>query len=239
MVPQTYNFFYKIINGLAPKYLVNYLNINDNQVYKTRASEDNNIKRFGTRTGNFKQSFFPFCLNEWCKVDISLRRTKDIESFKSMFKDLFNLKQNSLFAIHDSFYCQVIKLLSRLRLKFNHLNGHKFCHNFKDALSPMYDCGSETETTHYFFLHYPFFAIKRQKILNDLLKIAPSLRNLKDELLLTLSYIVLTSIRTLLTRKCFFIQLVLSKIRSVSKDHYLTTNLLFYFYYIYFFSRKL
>ena len=101
-----------------------------------------------------------------------------------MFKDFFNLKQNLLFANHDSFYCQVIKLLSRLQLKFSHLNGHKFCHNFKDALSPMYDCGSETEATDYFFLHYPFFVIKIQKILNDLLKIAPSLRNLKDELLL-------------------------------------------------------
>ena len=31
-------FFYKIVNGLAPKYLANYLNINDNQVYKTRAA---------------------------------------------------------------------------------------------------------------------------------------------------------------------------------------------------------
>ena len=57
-------FFYKIVNGLAPKYLANYLNTNDNRVYKTRASEHNNIKRFGTRTENFKQSFFPFCVNE-------------------------------------------------------------------------------------------------------------------------------------------------------------------------------
>ena len=31
-------FFYKIVNGLAPKYLANYLNINDDQVYKTRAA---------------------------------------------------------------------------------------------------------------------------------------------------------------------------------------------------------
>ena len=57
MVPQTY-IFYKIVNGLAPKYLPNYLNINDKRVYKTRASEHNNIKRFETRTENFKQSFF-------------------------------------------------------------------------------------------------------------------------------------------------------------------------------------
>ena len=39
-------------------------NINDNQVYKTRASEHNNIKRFRTRTENFKQSVFPFFVNE-------------------------------------------------------------------------------------------------------------------------------------------------------------------------------
>ena len=39
----------------ALKYLANYLNINDNRFYKTRASEYNNIKRFGIRTENFKQ----------------------------------------------------------------------------------------------------------------------------------------------------------------------------------------
>ena len=54
----------------------------------------------------------------------------------------------------------------------------------KDALSPMCDCSSETETTDHYFLHCPFFATNRQKLLNDLLKIDPSLRNLKDDLLL-------------------------------------------------------
>ena len=82
-------------NGLAPKCLANYLNINVNRVYKTRASEHNNIKRFGIRTENFKQSFFLFCVNEWCKLDISLRKTENIERFKSMLKDFFNLKQKS------------------------------------------------------------------------------------------------------------------------------------------------
>ena len=98
-----------------------------------------------------------------------------------MLKDFFNLKEKSLFAIHDR---AGIKLLSRLRLKFSHLNEHKFRHNFKDALSPMCDCGSKTETTDQFFLCCLFFATHRQKLLNDLLKIDPSLRNLRDELLL-------------------------------------------------------
>ena len=52
------------MNGLVPKYLANYLNINDNWVYKTRKSEHKNIKRFGARTENVKQSFFSFCVNE-------------------------------------------------------------------------------------------------------------------------------------------------------------------------------
>ena len=96
-----------------------------------------------------------------------------------MLKDFLNLKQKSFFAIHDP---AGVKLLSRL--KFSHLNEHKFRHNFKDALSPMCDCGSKTETTDHFFLRCPFFATNKQKLLHDLLKIDPSLRNLKDELLL-------------------------------------------------------
>ena len=67
-----------------------------------------------------------------------------------MLKDFFNLKQKSLFVFHDPVG---VKLLSMLQLKFSHLNEYKFCHNFKDALSPMCDCASETETDH-FFLHY-------------------------------------------------------------------------------------
>ena len=59
MKSQTYiftSFFNKIVNRLVPKYLTNYLNTNDDPVYKTRASERNNIKRFEKRTENFKQS---------------------------------------------------------------------------------------------------------------------------------------------------------------------------------------
>ena len=146
------------MNGLARKYLANYLNINDNWAYKTRASEHNTIKRFGTRTENFKQSFFPFCVNEECKLNISLRKAENIERFKSMLQDFFKLKQKSLFAFHDP---AGVNLLSRLLLKFSHFNEHKFRHNFKGALIPMCDCRSETETTNHFFLRFPVFAINR------------------------------------------------------------------------------
>ena len=78
--------------------------------------------------------FFPFCVNEWYKLDISLRKADSIKRHKSILKIFFNLRQKSLIAIHDP---AGVELLSRLRLKFSHLNKHKFYHNFKDALSPM------------------------------------------------------------------------------------------------------
>ena len=74
-------------------------------------------------------------------------------SFKSMFKEFFNLKQRSLFGINDPVG---VKLLSRLQLKFSHLKEHKSCHNFKDAPSPMCDYGSEIETTDHLLLRCPF-----------------------------------------------------------------------------------
>ena len=46
------------MNGLAPKCLANYLNTYDNWIYKTRVSEHNNIKRFGTRTEISNNRFF-------------------------------------------------------------------------------------------------------------------------------------------------------------------------------------
>ena len=67
------------------------------------------------------------------------------------------------------------------------MNEHKFRHDFKDALSPMCDCRSETETTDHFFLRCPLFTLNRQKLLNGLFKIDLSSRNLRDELLLDIN----------------------------------------------------
>ena len=76
----------------------------------------------------------------------------------------FSLQGRSLFSIHAP---TRVKLLTRLRLKFSHLNEHKFRHNFKDTVVAMCDSGTETETTEYFFLTCPFFVTEIQKLLNN------------------------------------------------------------------------
>ena len=50
------------------------------------------------------------------------------------------VKSRPVFSEHDPIG---IKLLTRLRLGFSHLNEHKFRHNFGDTVSAMCDGGSE------------------------------------------------------------------------------------------------
>lgn len=90
---------------------------------------------------------------------------------ESILMEFFYLKQNSPFAFHDSVG---IKLLSRLRLKFSHLNERRFCHSFKYDPGPICYCGPVTETIDHFFLHCPFFA-------EDSLKIDVFLKKLNEK----------------------------------------------------------
>ena len=53
-------------------------------------------------------------------------------------------KENPLFSVHDSL---AVKLITRLRLEFSHLNELKFRHGFKDTLNPLCTCRAKVETT--------------------------------------------------------------------------------------------
>ena len=75
-----------------------------------------------------------------------------------MLMKFFSLQERPLFLIHDP---TGAKLLTRLQLKHSHLNEHKFCHNFKDTVAPMCDCGTKTETIGNVFLCWPFFVTER------------------------------------------------------------------------------
>ena len=88
-----------------------------------------------------------------------------------MLMKFFSLLERSLFSIHDP---TGVKLLKKVRLKFCHLNKHKFRHNFKDTVVTMCNCGTETAKAEHFFLCCPFFVTKRQKsgIFPDKIKIA-------------------------------------------------------------------
>ena len=58
-------------------------------------------------------------------------------------------KENLIFSIYDPLG---VKLLTRLRLQFSHLNEHNFRHGFGDTINAMCACGSGAETTKHFQL---------------------------------------------------------------------------------------
>ena len=87
-------------------------------------------------------------------------------SSSSMLKKNFSLNQWSLFSIHENL----------LRLQFSHLNEHKFRHNFKDCVSPMFNSSAETETTSHFFFCCQFYANERQKLRDDIYRIDTQLK---------------------------------------------------------------
>ena len=79
-----------------------------------------------------------------------------------------------------------LKLLTRLRLNFSHLNEHKSRHGFKDTVDTMCKCGLETETTLHFLLRCRLYSTIRTKLLDDICTVAPSLTNYPDEKLLNI-----------------------------------------------------
>ena len=98
-----------------------------------------------------------------------------------MLMNIFSLKQRLLFSINDPVS---VKQLTRFRLQFSHLNEHKFCHNFKDCVSLIWDCGTETETTRHLFLRCRFFGNEKQKLHDDVYPIDASIKNLNEESLI-------------------------------------------------------
>ena len=54
-----------------------------------------------------------------------------------------------------------LKLLTRLRLGFSHLNEHKFRHNFQDCLNPLCLCSLEIEDTIHYLLQCQYFSEHR------------------------------------------------------------------------------
>ena len=84
-------------------------------------------------------------------------------------------KENSLFCIYDPLG---VKLLTRLRLQFSHLNEHKFRHGFSDTINPMCACGTEIETTEHFLLRCQFYSTQRLELFEKLEKVEPNFLSL-------------------------------------------------------------
>ena len=162
--------FYKIFNEKSPSYLFKLIP-NFNRVHNTRLSY--NIPPIKVRHNYFKNSFFPSAISEWNKLDLNIRNSASLNTFKNKLLNFIRPCANSIFDIHNPLG---IKLLTRLRLGLSHLHEHKFRHCFQDTLNPLCECSKDIESTMHFFLHCTNFLIPRQTLFQKI-------RNIDDSIL--------------------------------------------------------
>ena len=174
--------FYKILNEKSPSYLFNLIP-NLNRVCET--THRNNIPTIHTKHNYFKNSFCPSTISEWNNLDCKTGNSGNLSIFKKPAKS-YTTFPNSIFNIHNPYR---IKLLTRLRFGLSHLRDHKFRHCFQDTLNPLCDCGNDTETTTYFFLHCPSFQTPRQTLFSYIRNIHKQiLSHGEDQLIQTFLY---------------------------------------------------
>ena len=107
--------FYKILNGLTPKYLSDIILVSNDSWQNTRAQLKLELTQFYTRTKSLSNTFFPFCIKEWNKLDAKIRNLPSISRFKKSLLIYFRTDENSIFDVHNPID---IKLLNRVRLNF-------------------------------------------------------------------------------------------------------------------------
>ena len=112
------------------------------------------------QTGSFKNSFLPYPIKEWNKLDPEIRNAGTYAYFRKMLLKFIRAIGNSTYKIYDSLG---IKLLTRLQLGFSHLSEHKFRHNFADSINPLCSCSLENESTHsiYSLRHQNYTTLRR------------------------------------------------------------------------------
>ena len=157
-------FFYKIVNGRAPAYLLNHLPDRYEKAYATRVS--NVFDPIKARTVRYKNSFFPYCTSQWNSLDSKLLDLPSIASFKHALARFYRPSPSLLYNVHHP---KGIIFLNRLRVNFSHLKEHKFRHNFQDTVDPFCNCSSNAiETSEHYLLHCSDYSMQRSILFDDL-----------------------------------------------------------------------
>ena len=121
--------FFKIKIYGKPKYLLN--KIPSSQIhYNTRNADQ--VETYYCRTDIFKNSFFPYTIIEWNKLDIDIQKSKSYTTFRNTLLKLGRPIQRVIYNINN---LVGLILLTGLRLGLSHLKEHRFKHNFQNRIN--------------------------------------------------------------------------------------------------------
>ena len=108
-----------------------------------------------------------------------MQNSESLVVFKSKLLSFIRPSTRSIFSVNDP---EGVKYLTRLRLRFSHLNEHKFRHGFLDTLNPLCNCSLEVEDNEHFFLHCLNFVNARRSLFMDISSIRSSFKHLPSHL---------------------------------------------------------
>ena len=165
--------FYKIMNGLTPRYLFEPVTPPRTHLYGT--STTNDLHPMKCRTQRYKNSFFPDAIDCWNKIGPEIRHTETLGLFKKTLKAIIKPEGKSIFNIHSP----NLKYLYQLRAGLSALKAHKHRHQFKDTPTDLCLCGNGPESTVHYLLLCPFFHNLRSKLFD---RIDPFIDQLNKEL---------------------------------------------------------
>lgn len=159
--------FYKMINGIAPRYLsaICPRSVGTTSSYSLRNS--NNLVLPWVRTEKSRNSFLFSSVKLWNSLEISVRECQSVFAFKSaLLKVVFSVPPvNKLVYLGDR-YTSILH--TRLRLRHCGLNFYLFNINCSD--SPGCSCGASKEDVSHYLLVCPNFAAQRTVMLTSIVR---------------------------------------------------------------------
>ena len=173
---------FKIVKEEAPNYLINLIP----KIQQTTRTRINRMPTFHCHTDCFKNSFFPSTLNDWYKLDETIRSSELISIFKSRLLSFIRPLGSNVYNIFDPIGLKLynifdpigLKFLTRLSLGFSHLNDHRSRHNFQDCMNPL--CSLEIEDTSHYLLHCHHFSQYRIDLMNSVKLILENFESFSD-----------------------------------------------------------
>ena len=123
--------FYSVFKTQSPRYIFDVIPT-AKRAYITKTNDK--LPHFKVKHNYFKNIFFPSIVIEWNKLDLNIRNSESLTSFKSKDLKFVRPSENSIFL---SNHPNRIQLLTKLILD---LRDHKFNHNFQNALNPICNC---------------------------------------------------------------------------------------------------
>ena len=149
--------------AIVLSYLQSYYPPDNERTYNTRSILRYTIKTFATLISTFCVTFFPYCTKKWNQLNNDINKAESIKKLRKTLIKVIRTKENPIFGVSDIY---AIKVLTRLRLNFSHLNEAKFRNNFNDTINPTCNCGAATETTIHYLWRYQRYSLQRVELLN-------------------------------------------------------------------------